>query len=160
MIVRPKCKIAIAAFDSLASVEEVLDALKTRGVDLTGAALLAANGHALLEYRAEIPKDARATAEVVDPPNLCFLPFKPALYCTMGPLASALEQRRDRGARRLAAALKPWLQPHRVDALEYQLGRGRILLWFRITDLDHYGIVCGEMVRASPHLVEVCDECI
>lgn len=148
---------AVAAFDSWAGVYQALDALKGQGIELASATVLATP--------ATGARGAAGDAETAAAPafpeglgvELCRLHFDQPLQCTIGPLASALGRRRDQGATTLADAVAPWLSPGLAEDLERQLAAGRILLWFEITEPHHHSIVCGELVRATPHILLLCD---
>ena len=148
---------AVAAFDSWADVYLALDALKAHGLELAAASVLAARE----SQQASAPGNAEIAAEQDRPVKFdlefCRLPFDSPLHCTAGPLAAALEQRRAEGAATLGDAFAAWLTPNLADDLERQIAAGRILLWFEITEPEHHSIVCGELVRATPHIILICD---
>ena len=148
---------AVAAFDSWAAVYQALEALKAHGIELAGATVLATQDPGAARVASDVQNAEAATLPEGFCVALCRLPFDPPLQCTPGPLASALERRRDEGAATLADAFAPWLAPHLASDLERQIASGRILLWFEITEPEHHSIVCGELVGATPHIILLCD---
>lgn len=148
---------AVAAFDSWAAVYQALGALKSQGVELAGATVLATQAPRPGTMPvATNDEEFRSLPEGLGV-ELCRLAFETPLRCTIGPLAAALQRRRDEGAATLADAFAPWLSPCHADDLERQIVSGRILLWFEITEPEQHSIVCGELVRSTPHIILLCD---
>ena len=148
---------AVAAFDSWAAVYQALEALKAQGIELAGATVLATQDAGTADVAGDADNAEAPTLPEGLCAELCRLSFEKPLQCTMGPLATALERRRDEGAVTLADAFAPWLAPDLANDLERQIACGRVLLWFEITEPEHHSIVCGELVRATPHIILLCD---
>ena len=77
--------------------------------------------------------------------------------CTRGELAIALAARSDQGANNVAAALHGWVSPEQASELQWHIESGRIVLWLQPSTAEDFDIVCARLVRASPHLVGICN---
>ena len=73
-----------------------------------------------------------------------------------GALTSALAGAFSHGARDVAGALRQWMSSDQARQLESHLAHGRVLLWVQPLGSEEFSCVCGHLVRASPHVVEVC----
>ncbi len=60
------------------------------------------------------------------------------------------------GARSLADALHDWLSPDQAGQLQRHVEKGRVVLWLRLLPTEPFGVVCGRLVQASPHMVGLC----
>jgi hypothetical protein len=74
-----------------------------------------------------------------------------------GPLANALSARFASGARTLTEALQEWMSADQAAHLEKHVDRGRLLLWVQPVGSEQFGCVCGRLVQASTHVVDVCE---
>ena len=157
MISHLERQFAVAAFDSWAAVYQALGALKSQGVETAGATVLATQAPRPGTMPAGTNDEECRSLPEGHNVELCRLAFETPLQCTRGPLAAALQRRRDEGAATLADAFAPWLSPCLADDLERQIASGRILLWFEITEPEQQSIVCGELVRSTPHIILLCD---
>jgi hypothetical protein len=78
------------------------------------------------------------------------------IACTVGQLAEALSLRVARGSPTLADALEDWLGFNQARQLERHLERGHLALCVELRTSDDFSVICGKLVQASPHMVELC----
>lgn len=56
----------------------------------------------------------------------------------------------------LAEMFRGWMSADQASQLQDHVERGRLLLWAQPATSEQFGDVCGHLVCASPHLVEIC----
>jgi hypothetical protein len=66
-----------------------------------------------------------------------------------------LSERLTRGAQTLADAVHDWLGSNQAKQLESHLERGHLVLCVELRSPDDFSVVCGKLVQASPHMVEL-----
>jgi hypothetical protein len=88
--------------------------------------------------------------------ELHFAHSKQRVCCTRGVVAEELA-RLAIGARSLADALHGWLSVDQARHLQSQIEKKRLVLWLRLAAPEDYGAVCGRLVQASPHMVDLCN---
>lgn len=88
--------------------------------------------------------------------RLTFKRTKPCAACTGGPFADALTAGMAQGRLTLAEMFRRWMSVDQASQLQDHVERGRLLLWAQPATTEQFGDVCGHLVRASPHLVEIC----
>jgi hypothetical protein len=80
-----------------------------------------------------------------------------AIACTSGPIADELASRLTGGAVNLANALRVWLSSQQARELASHVEKGHVVLWLELRTSEEFGDLCGRLVQASPHLVELCN---
>jgi hypothetical protein len=145
---RVNAQCVIAVFDDWESLYAVLDEFapeETRG----GTTVL-------YSPRARPPPTAspQLFKEVVD---LHFAPAGQRICCTRGEVALGLGERVAKGARSLGDALRSWLRTDQAWQLESHVEKGHFVLWVQPSTTEQFGALCGRLVRASRHLVGVCN---
>jgi hypothetical protein len=76
---------------------------------------------------------------------------------TTGEVAEALGESLAGGARSLGDALCRWLHTDQALQLESHVEKGRFVLWLQPSTSDQFGKLCGRLVKASCHLVGLCN---
>jgi hypothetical protein len=137
----------IAVFDDWGSLESALAKLGTERIGRSGA---------LLYTRNDEPMPA-ASPLVQDTTELHFAACVERVRCTTGKLAAELAARSAGGARDLARALRGWVSPGQAKELQWHIESGRLVLWLQPPTPEDVETVCAQMVRASRHLVGLCD---
>ena len=112
---------------------------------------------ALLHARKDVPPKPSASSLLKHMTELRFERSRQHISCTMGLLAEALATRLTGGARTLADALRDWLGSNQAKQLERHLERGHLVLCVELRTSDDFSVVCGRLVQASPHMVELCN---
>jgi hypothetical protein len=112
---------------------------------------------ALLHSRGDVPPDLLALSLLRQMTQLRFERSGRHVACTVGQLAEALSSRVAKGARTFAEALRDWLGSTQAKQLETHLERGHLVLCVELRTSEDFAIVCGRLVQASPHMVEVCN---
>jgi hypothetical protein len=79
------------------------------------------------------------------------------IACTAGQLGRELSSRAAKGARNLAEALRDWLSAEQAGQLASHLERGHLVLCVELRTPDDFSVLCGRLVQASPHMVELCN---
>jgi len=138
----------IAVFDDWESLYAVLEEFaeeETRG----GATVL-------YSPRARPPPTAspQLFKEVVD---LHFARAGQRICCTRGEVAHGLGERVAKGATSLGDALRSWLRTDQAWQLESHVEKGHFILWIQPSTTEQFGVLCGRLVRASRHLVGICN---
>jgi hypothetical protein len=138
----------IAVFDDWMSLQAVLEDF---AAEETGGATTV-----LYSRRASAPPRAssRLLKEAVE---LHFATARQRICCTTGEIAQGLGERLARGARSLGDALRSWLHTDQAWQLESHIEKGHFVLWLRPSTSEQFGVVCGRLVKASRHLVAVCN---
>ena len=149
---------AVATLEGWDSLRAVLDDLKAEGVEVNVSVMLTADARARARACIEAGDAATKTASALldHAVELRFPGSQQHAYCAVGKLADALAQRQDKGTRNLADALTGWLIHHQAIDLQDQIDRGRLVLWLELSEPEHRALVCGRLVRASIHIVELC----
>jgi hypothetical protein len=142
-------RLAVAVFDDWDTLETVLVEMEA------DAALRAA---AVLHARGDIPANASAFNLLKRMTELHFERSRQHIACTVGPLAEELAAQVARGARSLADALHDWVGSDRAGQLQSHVERGRFLLCVELRTSEDFSVVCGRLVQASQHMVELCIE--
>jgi hypothetical protein len=112
---------------------------------------------ALLHARRDVPPKVSASNVLQQVTELHFERSHQHIACTMGQLSEAIATRLTGGARTLADALHDWLGSNQAKQLESHLERGHLVLCVELRTSDDFSIVCGRLVQASPHMVELCN---
>jgi len=73
-----------------------------------------------------------------------------------GFLSRALADALRHGTHTLADALRQWVSADQARHLEDHIAQGRLLLWVQPLTPEQFGRICGHLVRASRHMVEIC----
>jgi hypothetical protein len=138
----------IAVFDDWGTLESALASLGTERIGRSGA---------LLYTRDDQPPMPVASWLVQDITELHFAARVERVRCTTGKLAAELATRSAAGARDLARALRGWVSSDQAKELQWHIESGRLVLWLQPSTLEDVETVCAQMVRASQHLVGLCD---
>ena len=138
----------VAIFDDWDTLHAVLQELESDK---------AAQPVALLHGRKDVPPKVSASSLLKQMTELHFARSRQHIACTMGQLAEALTTRLTGGARTLADALHDWLGSNQAKQLESHLERGHLALCVELRTSDDFSFVCGRLVEASPHMVELCN---
>jgi len=117
----------------------------------------AAQPMALLHARRDVPPKASASRLLKQMTELNFERSRQHIACTRGHLTEALAARLTGGARTLADALPDWLGSNQAKQLESNVERGHLVLCVELRTPDDFSVVCGRLVQASPHMVELCN---
>src|SRR5262245_55600289 len=117
----------------------------------------AAQPMALLHACNDVPAQMPALSVLNQMTELHFERSRQHFACTEGQLAEALSARRAEGARTLAEALYDWLGPNPAKQIESHLERGHLVLCVELRTPDDLSVICGRLVQASPHMVELCN---
>ncbi|MET0652861.1 MAG: hypothetical protein ABWY63_10105 [Hyphomicrobiaceae bacterium] len=145
---------AVATLESWESLRAVLDDLKTEGIEVEVAVMLAVEARARIEAG-----DAAAGAVPAllgQGVELQFPGSQLRTYCTAGKIADALGRRRAEGARSLADAFTGWLIHAQAVEMQRQISRGRLVAWLELSEPEQRAIVCGRVVAASIDMVGLC----
>jgi hypothetical protein len=138
----------IAVFDDWNAVEGLLASLGSDKIGHFGA---------LLHTGADEPPTQAVSWLVQDMTELHFAASRSRVRCTAGRLAAQLAVRSAGGARDLAHALRGWVSAGQAKELQWHVESGRLMLWLQPSTPEDFETVCAQMVRASPHLVELSD---
>jgi hypothetical protein len=138
----------IAVFDDWNAVEGLLVGLGSDKIGRFGA---------LLHTRTDEPPMQAVSWLVQDMTELHFTASRSRLRCTAGRFAEELAMRSAGGARDLAHALRGWVSAEQAKELQWHVESGRLVLWLQPSRPEDFETVCAQMVRASPHLVELSD---
>jgi hypothetical protein len=139
----------IAVFDDWESLQAILGELadgETRG----GTTVLYSPPPIGLPATAS----PRLSNEAVD---LHFVAAGQRICCTTGEVAEALGESLAGGARSLGDALCRWLRTDQAWQLETHVEKGRIVLWLQPSTSEQFYKLCGRLVKASRHLVGLCN---
>jgi hypothetical protein len=112
---------------------------------------------ALLHARRDVPPKVSTLSVLKQMTELRVERSRQHFACTMGQLAEALSAWLARGARTLADNPHDWLGASQAKQIESHLERGHLVLCVELRTSDDFSIVCGRLVQASPHLVELCN---
>ena len=138
----------VAVFDDWDALHAILLELESDKV---------AHPVALLHARRDVPPKVSASSLLEQMTELHFERSHQHIACTMGQLAEAIATRLTGGARTLADALHDWLGSNQAKQLESHLERGHLVLSVELRTSDDFSVVCGRLVHASPHKVELCN---
>jgi hypothetical protein len=116
----------------------------------------AAQSMALLHARRDVPPKVASSSLLKQMTELRFERSRQHIACTVGQLAEALSLRATRGSRTLGDALQDWLGFNQAKQLERHLERGHLALCVELRAPNDLSVVCGKLVQASPHMVELC----
>ena len=141
-------QLIIAAFDTWQDLRSALDPIRAK----EGCCF-----RAVLHARKDLPQDQALLDAVNEIAELECTASKQRIAGGQGVLTNALATAFSRGARNVAGVLRRWMSLEQARQLESHLAHGRILLWVQPLDSEQFSCVCGHLVRASPHVVEVCD---
>ena len=142
-----RAQFAIAVFDDWDALHHVLAGIETH------APVHAAT---VLHARNDVPPHASTLGLLKERKNLHFPHSRQHLTCTRGQLANELFARSASGARSIAEALHGWLGTDQARQLESHIEKGRLVLWVEVRTSEDYSVVCGRLVKASPHMVGLC----
>jgi hypothetical protein len=135
----------VAVFDDWDALHAILLELESDKV---------AHPVALLHARRDVPPKVSASSLLEQMTELHFERSHQHIACTMGQLAEAIATRLTGGAQTLANALHEWLGSNQAKQLESQ---GHLVLCVELRTSDDFSVVCGRLVHASPHMVELCN---
>jgi hypothetical protein len=141
-------RLVLAVFDDWSALRSILIATQS------DAAMRPA---AVLHARNDVPPEIAALHPLKEMIQLRFARSGKPIACTVGELANALSGRLATGAQSLADALDDWLGSNQAKQLEHHLERGRLLLCVALRTSEDFSVVCGKLVQASPHVVELCN---
>ena len=141
-------KLVVAVFDNWETLHAVLMEMESDN---------AVQPMALLHARRDVPPKVSTLSVLKQMTELRVERSRQHFACTMGQLAEALSARLARGARTLADALHDWLGASQAKQIESHLERGHLVLCVELRTSDDFSVVCGRLVQASPHLVELCN---
>jgi len=145
---RSGVELVVAVFDDWASLHAVLIELET---------VATVRPAAVLHARSDIPITASEVGLLKQMTKLRFEPSRQDIACTVGWLAGELSERLARGARSLADALHDWLGFERARQLQGHVEKGHFVLCVELRTSEDFSVICGSLVRASPHMVELCN---
>jgi hypothetical protein len=137
----------VAVFDDWEALHAVL-------VDMQADATMRSG--AVLHAREDVPPRVAALGMLKETAQLHFGP-RQRIVCTVGQLARELSSRGAKGARNLAEALHGWLSAEQAGQLESHLERGHLVLCLELRTPEDFSVLCGRLVLASPHMVELCN---
>jgi hypothetical protein len=138
----------IAAFDEWDALQAALDVI---GLDVPGPS------SAILHARSDTDANATGSRLAGKMQQLDFAHSHQHITCTAGLLAEMLAAGLARGARAPADVLGQWLSAHQARQLQHHIESGRLILWLELRSSEEFGTVCAQLVRASPHVVELCN---
>jgi hypothetical protein len=138
----------VAVFDDWDALHAILLELESDKV---------AHPVALLHARRDVPPKVSASSLLEQMTELHFERSHQHIACTMGQLAEAIATQLTGGAQTLADALHDWLGSNQAKQLESHLERGHLVLCVELRTSDDFSVVCGRLVHASPHMVELCN---
>jgi hypothetical protein len=141
-------QLLIAVFDEWEAVESVLADLGTERIGRSGA---------LLHRRKGEPSTLTPSWLVHDMAELRFAARSERVRCTAGRLADELARRSAGGEHDLASALRGWMSSEQAREVQWHVAKGRIVLWLEPPTSEDVETACAQLVRASPHLVELCE---
>ena len=144
---RDAAQFVVAVFDDWEALHAVL-------VDMEADATVRSG--AVLHAREDVPPRAAALRLLKEMAQLHFGP-RQRIACTVGQLARELSSRVAKGARNLAEALHGWLSAEQAGQLESHLERGHLVLCVELRTAEDFSVLCGRLVQASPHMVELCN---
>jgi hypothetical protein len=135
----------VAAFDEWANLESALARVAAHMPSCYCAVL-----HARPDARSELcPGASEITA-------IEFTRTRSFLTRGEGTLARDLAQAVRHGTHTLADAFRHWVSHAQAEQLEDHVAHGRLLLWVQPVTSDQFHNVCGDLIRASSHVVEIC----
>jgi hypothetical protein len=137
----------IAVFDDWDAVQQFVASLGSDKIGRLGA---------VLHTRTDEPT-MPVSWLVQDMTELHFTASRSRVRCTAGRLAAQLAVRSAGGARDLARALRGWVSAEQAKELQWHVESGRVVLWLQPSKPEDFETLCAQMVRASPHLVELSD---
>jgi hypothetical protein len=147
-------RFVIAVFDEWHNLCAALEDLSLHGIAPRGAVLFARDDG---PDSPPSPSAGLISFFLAETTELPFLSASKRVRCTAGALAHELAARSQRGTRRLAGALGEWVSREHADALQSHIDKGRLVLWFELVQPQDLGVVCGQLVHASPHVVGMCN---
>ena len=142
-----RAQVIIAAFDRWQDLSSALELIRAK----EGCCF-----RAVLHARKDLPEDSGLREAVNEIAELEYDASGQRIAAGEGALTSALAGAFSHGARDVAGALRQWMSPDQARQLESHLAHGRVLLWVQPLGSEEFSCVCGHLVRASPHVVEVC----
>jgi hypothetical protein len=146
-------RFVIAVFDEWHNLHAALEDLSLHGIAPRGAVLFARDDG---PDSPQSPSAGLISFFLAETTELPFLSTRQKVRCTEGAFAHELAARSQRGARRLAGALRAWVSREHADALQRHIDKGRLILWFELAQPQDLGVVCGRLVQTSPHVVGMC----
>jgi len=141
-------QLLVAVFDNWDALQAVLMEIES---------CKATKSMALLHGRRDVPAQMSASSLLTKAVELRFERSRQPITCTAGPVFEALSARVARGARTLADAFNGWLGSNQAKQVESHLDRGHLILCIELCTSDGFSVVCGSLVKASPHIVELCE---
>ena len=137
---------AIAAFDEWGTLRSFLE---ERNEARSGS-------DALLHARKDEPPPSVQCGLLQDMIRLKFAGSPNVVRCTPGPIADKLAAGSMKGRGNLADVLHVWMNSEQAWELESHLEKGCLVLWLELRTSEEFGDLCGRLVQASPHLVDLC----
>jgi hypothetical protein len=141
-------QLAVAVFDDWDSLEAALIELEISP---------ALRPTTVMHARSDIPSQLLGLGLLKQVTELRFGRSRQRISCSAGHVAQELSARLSRGAASLADALHDWLGTDRAGRVENHVERGHLVLCVELHTSDDFSVVCGRLVRASPHMVELCN---
>jgi hypothetical protein len=138
----------IAVFDDWDALHAVLAGIEDNAPTHSGA---------VLHAREDLPPHVAALGLLKEMTELHFPRSRRHMTCTAGRLAQELSDRLGKGARDLAEALRGWVGSDQAGQLASHIEKGHLVLCIELTTSEDFSTVCGRLVQASPHLVEICN---
>jgi hypothetical protein len=138
----------VAIFDDWEALHAVLVDLEARATLRSGA---------VLHARTDIPPHVSTLGLLKEMAQLHFVRSRQHIACTVGRLSQELSDRLAKGARSLAEALHCCLSSEQAGQLESHIERGHLVLCVQLHTPEDFSVICGRLVRASPHMVELCN---
>ena len=144
---RNTAQFVLAVFDDWEALHAVLVDMEADATKRLGA---------VLHAREDVSPRAATLGMLKEMAQLHFGP-RQRIACTVGQLARELSSRVTKGARNLAEALHGWLSAEQAGQLESHLERGHLVLCIELRTPEDFSVLCGRLVQASPHMVELCN---
>ncbi len=141
-------QLVVAVFDDWDTLQTVLE-------DMVKANELTSSG-ALLHVCKNVPSPLHASGNLRSVTELRFGTSSVYVTCMGGEIAEQLAVSSAQGERTLVDALCNWLTPEQARQLQGHIEKGHLVLLLELQILDDFGAVCARLVRASPHLVDLC----
>ena len=141
-------QLVFAVFDDWDTLQTVLE-------DMVKANELTSSG-ALLHVCKDVPPSLQASGSLRSVTELRFGTSSVYVTCMGGGIAEQLAVSSTQGEHTLADALCNWLTPDQARQLQSHIEKGHLVLLLELQILDDFGAVCARLVRASPHLVDLC----
>jgi hypothetical protein len=141
-------QLVVAVFDDWDTLQTVLE-------EMVKAKELTSSG-ALLHVGKDVPPPLYASGSLRSITELRFGASSMYVTCMGGGIAEQLTAASSQGESSLAHALCYWLTPVQARQLQSHIEKGHLVLLLEFQIVDDFSAVCARLVRASPHLVDLC----